>query len=778
MIIGDGDEIKQYLDARYISAPEAHHRLYEFRMHEELPNVVRLQVHLENQQNVFFDPNNNPERALERAQKTQLLQFFKANADNVGNARELTFQEFPNHFAWDQKQRKWNHRKKKHLAIGRMYSIPPTAGERFFLRLLLTVVKGPTSFEHLRTVDREVCPTFKEACRLLGLLQDDREWRACLQDAKDMRTGSSLRSLFVIILTHCSPTDPRKLWDEFKDYICDDLPRRLPQLFPHIQARDGNASMEEAHDYGLYLIELLLHAHSMSLSVNFPSMPVSLMSWERHELDMNHLIREQLSYDPHQEQDQLNTNFAHFNDEQRHAFEQISDSVEHDRGKLFFLAAPGGCGKTFLSNTLTHRFRMEQKIVLCVASSGIASLLLIGGRTVHSRFKVPLKIAEDSVCTIKKQSPLADMLQKVSLIIWDEAPMQQKFVALAVSRTLQDICNNNKPFGGITTVFCGDWRQCLPVMPRRSRGEVVQACISSCAELWRDITILHLTQNMRLEATPEDQRFAEWLLEVGNGLHTSDDACITLPSQMVCEDATVDTLIDTIYPDVNQRQQDSYFADRALLSCRNADIKELNDIILSRFPGQLETFKAANGVQNEAGTTDPNAIPLETAYPPEVLAAMDTSGLPLSDLQLKKGAPIMILRNLDPSNGICNGTRAIILRATPRVLQVRLLTGDFAGQEMLIPRISMDTTDEDFPFILTRRQFPVRLAFAMTINKSQGQSMKHVGLDLRVPPFSHGQLYVALSRCTSSSRLKVLLPPEAGCKTLNIVYKEVLLQQR
>jgi ATP-dependent exoDNAse (exonuclease V) alpha subunit len=138
----------------------------------------------------------------------------------------------------------------------------------------------------------------------------------------------------------------------------------------------------------------------------------------------------------------------------------------------------------------------------------------------------------------------------------------------------------------------------------------------------------------------------------------------------------------------------------------------------------------------------------------------------------------MILRNLDPSNGLCNGTRAIIMRMSQRVLQVRLLTGDFAGHEMLIPRTSLTSTDEDFPFTLNRRQFPVCLAFAMTINKSQGQSMRHVGIDLRVPPFSHGQLYVALSRCTSSSRIKILLPPDAGNKTLNIVYKEALLNHR
>ena len=133
----------------------------------------------------------------------------------------------------------------------------------------------------------------------------------------------------------------------------------------------------------------------------------------------------------------------------------------------------------------------------------------------------------------------------------------------------------------------------------------------------------------------------------------------------------------------------------------------------------------------------------------------------------------MILRNLDPTNGLCNGSRAIIINMTQRVLQVRLLTGDFDGQEMLIPRTSLNSTqDQDFPFILTRRQFPVRIAFAMTINKSQGQSMKHVSID---QPFTHGQLYVALSCCTSEPWIKLLLPADANKKTTNVVYHEVLL---
>lgn len=135
----------------------------------------------------------------------------------------------------------------------------------------------------------------------------------------------------------------------------------------------------------------------------------------------------------------------------------------------------------------------------------------------------------------------------------------------------------------------------------------------------------------------------------------------------------------------------------------------------------------------------------------------------------------MLLRNIDPCNGLCNGTCMILLSIPTCVLECCILGGQWAGNVVYIPRISIKPSAEDIPVPLSHRQFPVHLAFAMTINKSQGQSVMHVGLDLRIPVFSHGQLYVALSRCTSANQVKVLLPPHSAAErtTTNIVYREV-----
>ncbi|PIA46538.1 hypothetical protein AQUCO_01500230v1 [Aquilegia coerulea] len=159
----------------------------------------------------------------------------------------------------------------------------------------------------------------------------------------------------------------------------------------------------------------------------------------------------------------------------------------------------------------------------------------------------------------------------------------------------------------------------------------------------------------------------------------------------------------------------------------------------------------------------------------ENMQALDPPSLPPFKLQLKVGCPIMLLRNLQPRDGLCNGTRLMVVQFATRVIEAKILNGSHAGNYVFIPRITLQPSVSETPFQMARRQFPVRLAFAMTINKSQGQSVKYVGIDLRNHVFSHGQLYVALSRCTSSNRISVLLGNEDDDKTTNVVYPEVLL---
>jgi ATP-dependent exoDNAse (exonuclease V) alpha subunit len=279
---------------------------------------------------------------------------------------------------------------------------------------------------------------------------------------------------------------------------------------------------------------------------------------------------------------------------------------------------------------------------------------------------------------------------------------------------------------------------------------------------------------MRLNTQNIAERdFAKWQLEVGHGKHTDPTGSITLPDHFKCPENNISSLIQTIYPGIDQLplQPDHYFAQRTILTSRNDDVDDINEALLAQFPGQEREFLSADSIKNDGANDEGDLL-----YPVEYLNSINCSGLPLSKLKLKVGCPVMVLRNLNPGEGVCNGTRAVVTRLSNRVLEVRLLTGEHAGTTTFIPRLGLTPSNTQVPFEFCRRQFPVKVCFAMTINKSQGQSVDHVGLDLRNAVFTHGQLYVAISRVTSVHNIKAIWDSRSAQPvTKNIVYPEVII---
>jgi ATP-dependent DNA helicase PIF1 len=160
-------------------------------------------------------------------------------------------------------------------------------------------------------------------------------------------------------------------------------------------------------------------------------------------------------------------------------------------------------------------------------------------------------------------------------------------------------------------------------------------------------------------------------------------------------------------------------------------------------------------------------------YPPEFLHSLNESGLPPHELKITQGCPVILTRNLNPAAGLCNGTRMTVQLMHKNILECKIISGEYAGKVVFIPKVTL--TSSKFPFTLFRKQFPLKPCFAMTINKSQGQTIDFVGIDLTDSVFTHGMTYVAFSRARSWEFIKVAVNPAHGNKVKNIVWKEVLI---
>ncbi|XP_074355163.1 uncharacterized protein LOC141693869 [Apium graveolens] len=776
------DEIKAYLDCRYISACEACWRIFQFGINYRYPAVERLPFHLPNEHTVIFEESRCIENVLSMPgiDKTKFTEWLETNRKNE-DARSLTYAEFPQHWVWNSKGKLWTKRKKGN-AVGRIYFAHPSSGERFYMRMLLNFVKGSTSFECIRTINGVTYPTFKAACYALGLLDDDREWIDCLSEAAVWATGNELRNLFVTMLIFCQVSNIPELWKTHSTILSEDMLYLQRKRF---QVPDLQLTQEQIESYALVEIEGLMQKLGKSLKdIDGTPQPDSSLTRDL----LNRLLNEELDYDHAALKILHEKSLNDLNQFQKGAYDVILHSVQNDEGRLFFISGHGGTGKTFLWNTITSKLRSESLIVPPVATSGLASLLLPNGRTTHSRFRIPLDITAESTCEIKHGTQLAKLLQKTSLIIWDEAPMTHKYCFEALDKTLRDLLNTrydncrSKPFGGLTVVCGGDFRQILPVIPQGERVDIINASLNS-SYLWPHFEIFELKQNMRLHREGIDEIEAEkiasfdrWLLQIRDGSLYENPAqeLIRIPPEL-CSPTTenpMEGIVGEVYPSLLENYKKiAYIKERAILTPKNETAHELNDFLMNMISGEGRTYLSSDSVCKASIKADDDLL-----YPPEFLNSLRFSGVPNHDIRLKEGTPIMLLRNLNQSAGLCNGTRLIVTRLGKWSIRGDIISGAKVGQNVTIPRIIMSPKESKWPFKLNRRQLPVTPCFAMTINKSQGQSLNRVGLYLPSQVFTHGHVYVALSRVTGIEGLIIVnADTEVKDQALikNIVYKEV-----
>ena len=368
------------------------------------------------------------------------------------------------------------------------------------------------------------------------------------------------------------------------------------------------------------------------------------------------------------------------------------------------------------------------------------------------------------------------------LILIDESTMLDRFQLEALDRSLRDLMGNEKePFGGKILILAGDFRQCLPVVPGANRAGTVRQCINK-SHLWGYFSIYRLSENLRVRESGDLklEEFDKWTLSIGNG---SDlDGRVQIPESMITEiipnskensrseEQSMKSFCNKVFPEMESNIKTSgWLEGRTILAPTNNEVDAINSIIQDKLSGKGMVLQSADSLENPDDSFRFNTEYLNTLRP---------NGFPHHILNLKPGMPLMLLRNINPRQGLCNGTRVIFNKCIEnKLLECTVVE---TMRVVLIPRITFIPKINEYPFEWQRRQFPVRPAFAMTINKSQGQTLKCAGVWLRGDVFTHGQLYVACSRVSNPENLHFALMKNSSQNNLtaeNVVFREVLLKQ-
>ncbi|GAA0175866.1 DNA helicase [Lithospermum erythrorhizon] len=313
--------------------------------------------------------------------------------------------------------------------------------------------------------------------------------------------------------------------------------------------------------------------------------------------------------------------------------------------------------------------------------------------------------------------------------------MADKYVIHALDTLLQDLCQNQQPFGGKLVVFGGDFRQVLPVVRGGGRTEQVEASIVT-SPLWEHFIKIKLSINMRARSDPG---FVDFLMGIGNGEEPMNSRNeIQIPKPMLIRYTTmeesIEQLIKYVYPNMHLFETNPFeMMQRVILCPKNEFVDDINSKLIKRIPGEEKEYISddrAKSVIHQGDYID-------------YLNSLEPRGLPQHRLLLKKNSPVILLRNINPVEGLCNGTRLICKHLTPNVVGVVIATGQYKGKLVWIPRIPLEPNTSDI--------------------------------------FTHGQLYVALSRAKTGDKVKLLIVPptcnDPGTEyTTNVVYNEVLVK--
>uniref|UniRef100_A0A1I7U5B6 ATP-dependent DNA helicase n=1 Tax=Caenorhabditis tropicalis TaxID=1561998 RepID=A0A1I7U5B6_9PELO len=701
------NETSYMMDMSAMTACEAVWRIAGLPMYGSSHIVHRGYIHEEGN-DVFYTKRGvsraEAEEMLTRKSKGMMEAWFEANrhpqklpGSNRMTTKDLTLTGMFSYFKFDIKQQKFILRKKT-------IRIEFSAGSKHHNQD--TLING---------VVHETC---LQAARARRLMNGEDEWDAAISEVAKTESPVACRRFFASILLHSAPANPSDLWTRHWTELVDNKP-------------SWNEQQKKAH--ALRHIRFLLANHGMRL--------------RDYELEDYFDADDLPEIDPRDDVDNPNVSNESQSDHEKIASKMYSKlnaaqktavdralalDAETGKERMMFVDGPGGTGKTFVYTAVYHKLKSLGKKVICVAHTGQAASLLPRGCTSHRMFSIPLEVEDNMRCAIAPFTEEGDALATVDAIIWDEACMSDRRIVQAVSLLFQDLKDNTLAFGGVLVMMGGDWRQILPIVEGIQGSGVVEYTLKN-SDLWSRIEKFSLTQNQR---AIDDPAFAKMTLDIGNGSNfiNTHRKHVLLPENMV-ERGAERNLFDWVFPTINDIPSTK---SAAILTMDNKTALRINEDVLDRLDGEERIFYSNDfPLRKKAESVDPEIYFRETP-----------SGMPPHRLRLKVGAQCVLLRNQSVALGLCNGTRLTLERFGIDVIYFSINNPTAtSGKEVFLHRVKMTPSGKkNVPAEFTRLQYPIRLAYASTVNKSQGMTLSRCGLVLHSNVFSHGQLYVAMSR--------------------------------
>jgi len=727
--INNNDEINLYLRGRYLCSMDCYWRILGHDTYPApTPSVGIVKVVSQQNAGQTMTRNNIPDIIVYFSRPPVL--------------QHLKYTELFNEFTWSYKEptnfrRNENgyyvisltqitriiylyKRRDSNPSITRLENIAITAGELFFLRLILYNF-AKDSYTSCYQFNNRSYTTYQEAAVAAGIVKDNDEVYSCFEEAEHFQdmTPAELRTLFVISTLQGFPTLRILNEERFKHLLYNDFLHRYSPPNHHAAWNDllcdfssrFESDGKNMKDYGLPQ----------------PAQMKTELEIERNKYD----IDEQLRIYNKLCEDVPNTS------EQQQIFNDIIFACEIKSTRIFYIQGQAGSGKSTLAKKIIAYCRSRNKLCAGCASTGLAATLYDGFETAQSLFKFPV-IEDDErevdvpvECNLLRSPNRLEYLQEVDLILWDEFPSCDREVFEAAYRAL-----NN--FHKKVVVTMGDMRQIAPVVVSGDKIDVINHSIPS-SPIWHQFYIKKLTANMRLLHTHQNstsnaneqeelvnqRKYGDMILAIGNGTHvpnTTYDGYVndrhrgarTIELQGCTRITDRADAIEYVFP---LPLSPDTITKKAILAGTNEEVDEWNKDVQ-----KLNIFPLISLASHDelAESDDPHNI-LRGMLTNDVLNNYNKNGVPPHVLNLKINDTCIVLRNLNKKEGLTNNTRVRVLHITTKCIRVQTL-GD-NKRTFSIPRIRFKfRLPFGRSFELLRTQFPLRLAYCISINKSQGKN--------------------------------------------------------